>query len=261
MTNEREVEARQYLLGRLPEDDASALERGYFADPARVDDIAAAESELVDAYLAGTLSPADRAAFEAHYLASEVHRDRVATARLLRRAAVGRGSRRVVAAGWVGLLAAAAGLAGLVIWRSRPAERPPARVAAAPSATPAVTAPAVSATPAATAVPTAPRRGVSLALAAVRVRGDEGTPELRVPADALEVALELGHAGDVPAGVLSFAVRTIEGAPVASGRLERRRDALGVARVRAARLAPDDYIVAVSSDGTALAQYFFRVVP
>jgi hypothetical protein len=102
---------------------------------------------------------------------------------------------------------------------------------------------------------------VTLALAAVRVRGALGTPELRLPADADEVALELGGTGDAPAGALSFSVRTVEGAEVASGRLERRAGALGVARLRADGLAPDDYIVAVASADQTLAQYFFRVVP
>ena len=37
---------------------------------------------------------------------------------------------------------------------------------------------------------------------------------------------------------------------------------LGIARIPAARLAPDDYIVAVSSGHEpAVAQYFFRIVP
>jgi hypothetical protein len=261
MTPTTEDEARRYLLGRLSEDASTALERAYFADPTRVDDIAAAESALVDAYVAGELSPADRAAFESHYLASPVHRDRVETARLLLRTPALRGTApRRMAAARVGWLAAAAAIAGIVLWWSRPPDRPPAHVASAPSPEP--VAPASAPPPPATA-PGVPKRGVALALAAIRARGDERTPELRLPANADEVALELGRAGDRPAGALSFAVRTVEGMPVAGGRLERRGGALlGIARVPAARLAPDDYIVAVSSAREpAVAQYFFRIVP
>jgi hypothetical protein len=257
MMREAQDEARRYLLGRLTDREAETLERAYFGDGARVDDIAAAESDLVDAYLAGALSPPDRAAFEAHYLASPLHRDRVETARLLRRAAGGAAPRRVAAV-WLGLLATAAGFAGLVFWRSRPAERPPAQIASAPSA-PAPKVPA----PAPTAAAPIPKRVVTLALAAVRVRGGEETPELRLPAGADEVALELGRGSDAPeGGGLSFTVRTVEGIQVASGLLERRAGTFGVARFPAARLSPDDYIVAVSSaEEPALAQYFFRVAP
>jgi hypothetical protein len=261
MMRDSQDEARRYLLGRLSEDEAERLERAYLGDESRADDIAAAESDLVDAYVAGVLPPSDREAFEAHYLASPVHRDRVATARLLRRAA-GAATPRRVAAAWIGLLATAAGVAGLVLWRSRPAEQPPAQIASAPSPTP--TAPALEApAPAPGAAAPAPKRAVTLALAAVRVRGgDLGSPELRLPPDADEVALELGGGADASAGgSLSFTVRTVEGAEVARGRLERRAGTLGVARLRAARLRPDDYIVAVSSaDEPAAAQYVFRVV-
>jgi hypothetical protein len=258
-----EDEARRYLLGHLSDEASQALERAYFADPTRVDEVAAAESELVDAYVAGALSAADRDAFESHYLASPVHRDRVETARLLLRARPLRGTApRRVAAVRVAWLAAAAVLAGLALWWSRPPgpPGPSASVASGPSPEPAATA---SAPPPPATVPGVPKRSVALALGAIGARGDEQTPELRLPADADEVALELGRAGDPPAGTLSFAVRTVEGASVAGGRLERRGGAvLGIARVPAARLPPDDYIVAVSSAREpAVAQYFFRVVP
>ncbi|MET0553354.1 MAG: hypothetical protein ABW221_09975 [Vicinamibacteria bacterium] len=258
MTRTTEDEARRYLLGYLSEDAAGSLERAYFADPARVDDVAAAESALVDAYVEGALTAPDRAAFESHYLASPVHRDRVATARLLLRAPAQRDRRPRRAAAWIGWLAAAAGIAGLALWWSRPPEPPPVLTAARPSPEPAATA---SVPPPPTTARSVPKRSVALALAAVRVRADGPTPELRLPADTDEVALELGRAGDVPRGPLSFAVRTVEGTAVASGRLERRTGTLGVARVPAQRVAPDDYIVAVSSvDGGPVAQYFFRVV-
>jgi hypothetical protein len=259
MTRATEDEARRYLLGQMSDHEAAALERAYFADPAHVDDVAAAESALVDAYVEGALTAADRAAFESHYLASPIHRDRVATARLLLRSPASHDVRpRRVAAVWIGWLAAAAGVAGLALWWSRPPEPPPVSIATGPSPEPAATA---SAAPPPATSPV-PRRSVALTLAAVRVRGDGPTPELRLPADTDEVALELGRAGDVPAGPLAFTVRTVEGTPLAHGRLERPRGtALGTARLAASRLAPDDYIVAVTSAGEPVAQYFFRIVP
>jgi len=262
MTRTTEDEARRYLLGRLSDDEGTAIERAYFADPERADAIAAAESDLVDAYVAGVLPPADRAAFEAHYLASPLHRDRVETARLLRREGVERrpAPRRAAAAVWIGLLTAA-GLAAVALWWTRAPIRPEATIAQAPPSTRAAETAAAKA-PAEAPVP--PKRIVTLrlALAAIRVRGAEATPELRVPPHTDEVALELAAFGEVPAGALSFTVRTVEGTPVASGRMERSGRTLGTARLPAGRLAPDDYIVAVSSaDETAIAQYFFRVVP
>ena len=261
MTRTTEDEARRYLLGRLSDDEGTAIERAYFADPERADEIAAAEGELVDAYVAGTLSPADRTAFEAHYLASPLHRDRVETARLLlREGARRRPAPRRGAAVLIGLLTAA-GLAAVALWWPRAPVQPQATIAEAP---PPARATETAPTEAPAEAPVPPKRTVTLrlALAAIRVRGAEATPELRVPPHTDEVALELASFGEPPAGALSFTVRTVEGTPVASGRMERSGRTLGTARVPAGRLAPDDYIVAVSSaDEPAIAQYFFRVVP
>jgi hypothetical protein len=257
MTRDTQDEARRYLLGRLSEDEAERLERAYFGDESRADAIAAAESDLVDAYVAGTLPPPDREAFEAYYLSSPVHRDRVETARLLAAAAAGAAAGRRPIAAWLGLAAAAAALAVFVFHSSRPSPRMDRRAVSVPSPTP----PPASPTPAATPVvaPSPPNRTLAFALASVRVRGDQGTPELRLPPGVDEVALELEDAGG-QAG-LSFSVRTVEGTRVASGRVERRGgSSRGVARVAAARLRPDDYIVAVSAAGEPpVAQYFFRI--
>jgi hypothetical protein len=261
MTRATEEHARRYLLGRLSDDEAAALERAYLADPAGVDDVAAAESELVDAYVAGSLDDADRDAFTSHYLQSPVHRDRVETARLLRAAAASARVRaRRLPVVWLGAAAAAILLAAIWWPRSRLGETP--RVAVRP--VPTTTATVAPAPPTAEAPPPLPTRTVAFALGAIRVRGAQAAPELRVPKDAGAIAFELARTGERPPGALAFVVRTVEGRAVASGRVQRGSDgSLGVAHVRADRLAPDDYLLAVSTVAAEepVAQYFFRVVP
>jgi hypothetical protein len=266
MTRATGEDARRYLLGRLSDDEAAALERAYLADPVRVDEVAAAESELVDAYVAGTLEAADREAFDAHYLQSPVHRDRVETARLLRAAAANARFRaRSLPVVWLGAAAAAILLAA-IFW-PRPRLGEPSRVAdrPVPAGTATVAPPAPAPTPTATAPRWLPTRTVAFALGAIRVRSEEAAaPELRVPRNAGAIAFELARTAERPAGALAFVVRTVEGRAVASGRVQRGSDgALGVAHVRADRLAPDDYLLAVSTVAAEepVAQYFFRVVP
>lgn len=260
MSKKQTDDARPYLLGQMSEDEQAALERGYFADPERLEDVAAAESELVDAYLAGDLAAGERAAFESHYLASPVHRDRLDTATRLRLATVARRRRPPVA--WIALAAAALLALGVSWWWTAPVPAPSQR-AEGPSPAPTALAPATEPSAATTAPPTrTPKRVVTLSLAAVRVRGDQPAPELRLAPSADEVVLRLGGLDAGESGPLSFSVRTVEGAEAAEGRVEGSGAAeVGRVRVRAALLPADDYIVAVSSPaGTTVAQYFFRVL-
>jgi hypothetical protein len=78
---------RQYLLGALPEAEQAALEEQFFADAEALGEIWAAEHQLVDAYVRGRLGRAEREQFEQYYLDSAPHRERVAVARMLLRAA------------------------------------------------------------------------------------------------------------------------------------------------------------------------------
>src|SRR4029453_17878285 len=80
------MRARRYLLGQLSEEEAEALEDGYFASAEALEQVWGIETDLVDAYVAGELAPEERSAFESHYLASPLHQDRVASARALRAA-------------------------------------------------------------------------------------------------------------------------------------------------------------------------------
>lgn len=78
---------RRYLLGLLPEAEQLDLEARFFADGETLEQIWASENELIDAYVRNRLTAAERAQFERHYLAAPEHRERVAFAQELLRAA------------------------------------------------------------------------------------------------------------------------------------------------------------------------------
>jgi hypothetical protein len=77
----------RYLLGDLPESEEAAVEQEYFADPEKVEEVWAAENDLVDSYARGRLSRGERELFERNYLQSPKHRGRVDVARKLLEAA------------------------------------------------------------------------------------------------------------------------------------------------------------------------------
>jgi heme exporter protein D len=78
---------RRYLLGALPEAEQATIEERFFADAEVLEEIRAVEHQLVDDYVRGRLGRAERAQFEQYYLDSAPHRERVAVARMLLRAA------------------------------------------------------------------------------------------------------------------------------------------------------------------------------
>ncbi len=78
---------RRYLLGDLPEAQQLALEAGFFADGNLLEQIQDIETDLVDEYVRGALPQAERRQFELHYLTTPAHKERVAFARELLRAA------------------------------------------------------------------------------------------------------------------------------------------------------------------------------
>src|SRR6516225_5657472 len=59
----------RYLLGELSEDERTALEEQYIADPNIFGEVARAESDLVDDYVRGKLAPEAHERFERVYLA------------------------------------------------------------------------------------------------------------------------------------------------------------------------------------------------
>jgi hypothetical protein len=266
-----ETHARRYLLGQLSEEEATALEDGYFGDGEALEQVWGVETDLVDAYVAGELGPGDRSAFESHYLSSPVHRDRVASARELRAATLGPAAptapRRAVA--WTGWLALAAGLLLAAWWATRPGppsppvarNAPPSTVSAPPPTPTSAESPQPPATPAL-------RRPVvaAFALSPMLLRGGQPTPVLRIPAGTDELAITLN--GERPDGVpssarLDFVIATVEGARVTGGQLDPGPKGLGVAHVPAGRLPAGDYILTVlprdTPEAAPVLRYFFRV--
>lgn len=77
----------RYLLGDLDEREIERLEHDLLERPARLEQLEAAEAELIDRYVRGELSSGNRSRFERRLLPSARIRERVKTARSLRRLA------------------------------------------------------------------------------------------------------------------------------------------------------------------------------
>ncbi len=86
-TTEQHERMIRYLLGDLPETEEAAVEQEYFDDPEKFEEVWMAENELVDRYVRGRLSRGERELFEGNYLQSPKHRERVAFAVKLLKAA------------------------------------------------------------------------------------------------------------------------------------------------------------------------------
>ena len=67
---------RQYLLGVLREEEAERLDERSFTDDAFAEALAAAEKDLVDAYVQNELTRDELERFRAHYLSSHARRQR-----------------------------------------------------------------------------------------------------------------------------------------------------------------------------------------
>src|SRR5829696_3803217 len=72
-----------YLLGDLPEERQSEIEDRAFRDEQYLQEILAAESDLIDEYVRGELSGSARRQFESRFLASAERRRKVEFARAL----------------------------------------------------------------------------------------------------------------------------------------------------------------------------------
>ncbi|HEX5085094.1 MAG TPA: hypothetical protein VFY40_23910 [Blastocatellia bacterium] len=86
-TAEQDERMARYLLGDLSETEQMAVEQEYFADPEKLEEVWAAENDLVDRYARGRLPRGQRELFERNYLRSPKHRERVRLARKLLEAA------------------------------------------------------------------------------------------------------------------------------------------------------------------------------
>jgi anti-sigma factor RsiW len=75
--SEQEARLIQYLLGRLPQEEAERIEEHLFTDDGFRDELLATADDLIHTYLTGSLSRQDRERFETHFLASPRHQERV----------------------------------------------------------------------------------------------------------------------------------------------------------------------------------------
>jgi hypothetical protein len=275
---------RRYLLGLLPEEEAEALEDAYLAHPEVFERLRGVEEDLLDDYAAGRLAPADTTAIESRYRASSPLRERLHTARALRRAIdAGRPhpTSRVIAtpaARWIVPLALAASLilVAVVYWPGRP---PRSVVSSIPSpsatarsespapstgdAQPPVIAPSTATTHRPAAAP------LVLALSPGLLRGQQ-RPVPVVPAGTEEVIFELEGDPAIlppPPSALAIVVETLEGRSIWRGEARRpaktaRPSLLASARVPTSRLGPGDYLLTLYSgpaEGAPLHRYYFRL--
>ena len=67
-SGEDDVTIRQYLLGKLSDEDREEFERRYFSDEKLFDRLQPAEDDLIDDYLSGNLSQADAGMFHQNFL-------------------------------------------------------------------------------------------------------------------------------------------------------------------------------------------------
>lgn len=111
---------KRYLLGSLPDDEATAVEELYFTNRAVFKQIGGVEMELICDYLDGNLAPGERIQFENRYLRTPRLRKLVEDVRARRTIPVANPARPRLMP--IALAAALAGLIviGVVVFRARP---------------------------------------------------------------------------------------------------------------------------------------------
>jgi hypothetical protein len=254
----KEGNLRRYLLGTLPEEELAGLESLYFASDEVFEDLLAEEDDLVDAYVADELPLDERSRFDKLLPGSSRLRNRVETARALRR---WKGpSRRDLPVGAL-LLAATVILALGVFWAVRK-PRPASEMAANATPIPSAVVPATS-------VPATggPRRVFSYVLAAGLTRDASEATTVAIPKGTETVELRLPLETDAFSSY-DVRLRTEGGKDVLERRgLRSRKERMGpvvAVEVPAQSLPSGTYVLTLSGQagrGTTetLDQYIFRV--
>jgi hypothetical protein len=250
-----------YLLGKLPVDEQIGLEREFFADDARFDQLVALEDELMYDYLQGGLSRDDRRRFEERFLVSPDDRHRADFAGALL-TAVGGGRRTVTAspvmpnAGrWLAAAAVVVLAAGtwvateLITLRNERRQFDVARAAEQ-------TAPRAANERAATVpAPARPPSVIALALTAGLVRGAGELKQVVIPPDTDLLQLELELKRDGGYGSYRAALQNADGRDVWSQAALTAEPRGGrqvvVARVPATAVAPGAYELILSGVTTS----------
>lgn len=271
--------ARRYLLGEASESEKSALEQHCLEEADALDEVAAAEEELIEDYLENRLNPSARDRFERHYLAAPRHRVRVETVRNLvglaansappgwpdtprssmRAARIG--VRRLPLVAAAALVIVAAGTLWLWRYRASSEQSPaPSRAEVSP--------PSSAARPSGPQSPPPSPRVFAFSLAPLRVRGGGDRPSLVIPDGTEIVALDLER-GDSDARLdrARGVIRTLSSQEVWSGAASTGTLPAGIAarlEVPTGRLPADDYtITLISVDPSGREReayvYFLRV--
>ncbi|NOT61426.1 MAG: hypothetical protein HOP19_14505 [Acidobacteria bacterium] len=278
--------ARRYLLGQLTETKQEAFEAQYFTDAERLEEVREAETRLVDDYVRERLNRADRAQFERYYLDYPPHRERVALARHLLKAADAQAIEpartnslwadflewfRTPQLVWGAALAALLLIVFFGLKARREREQWNAHV---PAVTPsplqsksedrlAAASPSIAPSPLPSATQPAQAPSVfAFTLSAGLLRGNAKPQLLALPHGVSQIELRIPlEAGDY--AQYKVRLRTVEGQAVWSrNRLKPRPHQL-VVTVPAQKLPADDYLLTLSglSDGAVeeVNRFFFRV--
>lgn len=287
MRSERDGgQLRRYLLGAASDEECEAIEREYFEHAEALNEVSAAEDDLIDDYLSDRLEGDEDKRFE-RYLSSPRHRRRVAVARAIRDAASARSiqARKPARSWW-----AAAGIAAALVtafaggsWllHSRSISRTTSDKTPATAANPPKSSLPTSgaadrrepgqAVPGPAAPTTSPAQPiiVATAISPILVRGGDEPASLAIEAgtDIVRLVLE-GQTGEQRLGTGRAIVRTVSGHEVWQGRVARtaglRPPELARVDIPAALLPPDDYIVELRETGASGSdveryRYFLRV--
>jgi hypothetical protein len=272
-----------YLLGKVNDDEQSAIEEKFFADQTAFDDLLIAENALTDAYSIASLPEDDQIRFERRLLLQPRQRERVKFARALieyasrlPREQMARAGRFSSVANWFSnrhILAPALSVLIVAIllsaiWLSRrPDESREEQAIVAPSGETRVNAPVQmipepKAEPSANAATpgtlktensrndNAPRKTpifavITLSPGSTRSTGAASRYVVKKNVATLRLSLELSEAGST-----SYLVRveTVSGRQIWSGKVPASRSAKSItAQVPASLLESGDYIVSVSA--------------
>lgn len=268
---------RRYVLGAATDHEAAAIERAYFDSAEALEEVRAAEVDLIDDYVSGQLTADERHAFQRRYLTTPARRQRIAVARALGNAATARSNeRKRRTRSWrvAALAAASVVLLGTGAWFLQTRTDSPSTSAGATRAIqPPAPGNAPASEPAPRPAPPAPdfrqsdRRPIvaTLEISPILLRGSPAsTVIIGAGTDVVRLRLR-GDAADPSVTAARAVVRTVGGREIWRGTAtDARRPDLAHVEIPAARLRSDDYIVELFGTDTAgraieLHRYFLSV--
>ena len=219
---------KRYLLGRMTVEERDSFEERYFPEPALAEELAATETELVDAWARGELGEEDRLAVETVLLASPAQREKIRVARALQQ------RQRSSSFPWLALAASLAMIAGAGWWLL-PRDEPRIVLRTTP--------PTLSKT----VVP-------SFVFSGGQTRSEDGPRVLNVPGEAKKIRLEVELLrGDDRYRSYVARIQTVRGAVVAEQTFTSAPIAVEMPAVAG------EFELLVEGDGDLIAQYMFKI--